>query len=200
MTGPEQALAAPPGVAERAAADARRNLARIRNRILRFAVLVVLILAIPSLLLSGHISAEWTLAFSGHTSSVLQGEGRAGAISGVIIESLVVLGALLLLTALTRQVYGLTVAGRRWPEVPWLPGISLASQPTARTVGQALLFVPEAGVVPWSHPPASARRPRTALDRSLLVLRPPPPRPGLVAHRPAPHVRKGSSWTAGCTR
>jgi hypothetical protein len=224
------ALAAPPGEAGQAAADARRNLRRIRNRILRFAVLVVLILGVPSVLESGHISAEWALAF-GHATgvtatvtgsapsaevsracgkttinvvwadpagfhhgsftvcsddadqfpagksvqvsvlsgdgSVIQGEGRGSAVSGVVIESLVVLGALLLLAGLGRQVFGLTLAGRRWAGAPWLPGTSLAGRATTRSVGQAVLFVPRAGVVPWTRPPVAGRRPRTALVRSL---------------------------------
>jgi hypothetical protein len=224
-------LAAPPEVAERAAADGRRNLRRIRNRMLRFALCVVLILGVPSLLLSGHISAEWALAF-GHAhgvtatvigsspsadlgsecgktnidvawadpigfhqgsftvcnedagqyppgktvrvnvlagdGSVIQGEGRGSAIFGVAIESLVVLGSLLLLAGLGRLVIGLTVAGRRWSRAPWLPGTSLAGRATTRSAGQAVVFVPRTGLVPWPRPPASTRRPRTALDRSLL--------------------------------
>jgi hypothetical protein len=50
--------------------------------------------------------------------SVIQGEGRGSAVFGVVIESLVVAGALLLLAGLARQVFGLTVAGRRWPRRP----------------------------------------------------------------------------------
>jgi hypothetical protein len=218
VTGAGSALAAPPGEAEQASTDARGNLRRIRNRMLRFALVVVLILGVPSLLLSGHISAEWALAF-GHTTgvtatvvgsspsadlsracgktdidvvwadpvgfhhgsftvcnqdarqfpagktvrvdvlagdgSVIQGEGRGSAVFGVVIESLVVLGALLLLFALGRQVLGLTLAGRRWSQAPWLPGTSLAGRPTTRSVGQSVLFVPRPDVVPWTRPPAS---------------------------------------------
>jgi hypothetical protein len=218
-------------VAELAAADGRRNLRRIRNRMLRFALWVVLILGVPSLLLSGYISAGWALAF-GHPSGVVatvtgsapaapsnacdqtsinvvwadqigfhhgsftvcrggahrfppgktvrvdvlsgdgsltQAESRGSAIVGVVIESLVLLGAVLLLAGLGRLVIGLTVAGRRWSREPWLPGAPLAGRATPRSAGgQAVLFVPRAGLVPWPRPLASTRRPRTALDRSLL--------------------------------
>ena len=232
MTTPAagQALTPPPEVAERASADGRRNLRRIRNRMLRIALWWVLILGVPSVLLSGYISAEWALAF-GHPSGVVatvtgsapaapsnacdqtsinvvwadqigfhhgsftvcrggahrfppgktvrvdvlsgdgsltQAESRGSAIFGVVIESLVLLGAVLLLAGLGRLVIGLTVAGRRWLREPWLPGTSLASRATTRSAGQALLFVPRTGLVPWPRQPARTRRPRTALDRSLL--------------------------------
>jgi hypothetical protein len=55
-------------------------------------------------------------------SSVIQGESRADAISGVAIESAVALFLLVMLAASARWLLLLVTAGSRWRSGPWLPG------------------------------------------------------------------------------
>jgi hypothetical protein len=59
---------APPPDVVRTAQDDRRGLHRLQRRILTFVVVILVIVGLPSIALSGHIGAEWALAFGDATA------------------------------------------------------------------------------------------------------------------------------------
>jgi hypothetical protein len=59
---------APPPDVVQTAQDDRRGLHRLQRRILTFVVVILLVVGLPPLALSGHISAEWSLAFGNATA------------------------------------------------------------------------------------------------------------------------------------
>jgi hypothetical protein len=61
-------LPAPPPDVVRTAQDDRRGLHRLQRRILTFVVVILVVVGLPSIALSGHIGAEWALAFGDATA------------------------------------------------------------------------------------------------------------------------------------
>jgi hypothetical protein len=59
---------APPPDVVRTAQDDRRGLHRLQRRILTFVVVILVVVGLPSIALSGHIGAEWALAFGDATA------------------------------------------------------------------------------------------------------------------------------------
>jgi hypothetical protein len=97
-------------------------------------------------------------------SSVIAGESRAGAVSGVALESLVLLFIVVMLAATARWWFVLATAGHRWKTAPWLPGEATPATDRRRDTSQRIFVLFDRGSVPW--PPERARG-RTCLARSL---------------------------------
>jgi hypothetical protein len=96
-------------------------------------------------------------------SSVIQGESRAGAIAGVVLESLFALVILAFVVGTARWWYALAAAGSRWKTAPWLAG-EVRPGLTRRRGGGQPVIVFLAGPVPW--PPLKIRK-GTCLARSF---------------------------------
>jgi hypothetical protein len=96
--------------------------------------------------------------------AVIQGEGRAGAITGVSLESLFGLLLLLAIVALAWTWLQLTMAGRRWRHGPWLPGVvrpaAERSARTRRLPGAPAVVFLDSEALPW---PAGTDYARTCL-------------------------------------
>jgi hypothetical protein len=95
--------------------------------------------------------------------SVIQGESRASAVAGVILESVFGLVILFFLAGTARWWYVLAAAGRRWKTAPWLAGEVRPGLEGRRGRGEpVIVFL--AGPVPWAAPKA---RKGTCLARSF---------------------------------
>jgi hypothetical protein len=94
-------------------------------------------------------------------TTVVQGESRAFAITGVAIESVFSLVILFFVVGTARWWYVLTAAGMRWKTAPWLAG-EVRPGPRRRGRGQPVIVFLAA--VPW--PPLKIRK-GTCLTRSF---------------------------------
>jgi len=100
-------------------------------------------------------------------TSVVQGESRAAAIFGAILESLACVFVLWILASGARQWLVLATARHRWGEAPWLAGEAMpGGEVPGRKAGQPVIFFLQEDSVPWQRPPAKIRG-RTCLARSF---------------------------------
>jgi hypothetical protein len=101
-------------------------------------------------------------------ATVIQGESRSGAITGVVFESVMTAAILLVVIGCGRTWLRLARARQRLRQVPWLAGHAMPATASAsrarRMPGEPAVVFLDAADVPW---PAGADRSRTCLIQAV---------------------------------